>query len=157
MKHCVYDFIDRMESKGLLPLSSGNMRPFSRAEIAEIVSPLVSDMELMGKLTDTEKGELKRFTVEFKEELRAIGITVADGGTRNSFLGRLKDGDPLLSFKEGESEVKFRPTLRVRFVSEKDDWTYQRTAGGTLWGNLKGSLHFYIDPEDTRERGSVRH
>jgi len=143
-----------MASKGYLPLSLGYTRPLSRLEMARAISVLLSDAALREKLTDAEEGELERFAHEFKGELRVIGAAVPDEGTRHGLLERLKDGDPLLSFREGESEINFRPVVRLRFVGEEENWTYQRTAGGVLSGNLRGSLHFYINPEDTREGGS---
>lgn len=73
LDHWAYEFIDRLETKGLFDGEDFNMRPFSRLAIAEIILQVKENIDTRPELfSHAEQGLFEQLKGEFYDELSKI-------------------------------------------------------------------------------------
>lgn len=107
----VYEFLDRMAVKGILPHYSSAMLPLSRREVAE---KIIGISVRLDKLTEAETGFLKKFQQEFAHEI-----------------------DPASE----KNTVLFRNPVFNDILSDKEKYLYQfHDSALTFYGEFLGSI-----------------
>ena len=77
--HEVYDFIDRMTVKGIIPKILTNILPLTRGEIAELLKQISDKVEGQeAELTNAELARLNDLLVLFVDELERLGLKIED-------------------------------------------------------------------------------
>lgn len=168
----LYEFLDRMGVKGILPLYSNAMIPLSRAEIAGYLQTIDARRS---ELSDAEIGFLRKFQRELAHELGSgtegatslfsDGITSDLWSDKEKYLYAYADSDVTayveflgsLEYRgsSGDSYGSSHATLeqhggRIRgTIKEKLGYFLQAT-NGTLWGDRAFAL------SDPRLRANVK-
>ncbi len=166
--HWVYDYLDRMETKRLLPVILNGTKPMTRVEIAGYLQTLEKQRD---KLSKTEKEQLDFLLFELQESLDK-------GSTRREYRSRLKkatqlkwvdpwlpdfiypNGRHLLEIEHGPLRLNWDPVfVRSRMFADDDTLASQErvnidTNGFLLWGTVGPWFGFYTDVRDTREWGT---
>lgn len=152
VKHSVYEFLDRMETRGLVIVHDGT-KPLSRGEIRDLLAIL---KQKEGGLTGSERGLLGRFMREFAAD--------EDSGT-NSSMGRLRqatwpdsplyrDGFNLYIFSSGGVYGAVNPVLYFDFVTDSTGDLITRMANGlNVIAGFGDNIGVYFDFRDNMEGG----
>ena len=152
VQHDIYDFLVRMETRGLV-VFHGNCRPLSRGEIREALDEL---SEERGDLTNSEGDILERYMLEFKAD---------EEGDINSSIDRLRkkvwanspfyhDGFNLYNFRTGGIYGAVNPVLYYDFVTDSTgNLITRRTNGMNLITGFGESIGVYFDFRDNMESG----
>lgn len=167
--HRVYDYLDRMETKGLLKTVRNNTRPMTRLELAEQMALLLPAQSILSK---TDRQQLNFLMVEFSEELLRLKVPKPEKSTSLTRLTRHRWIDPWLPdmfYANGRNflyfdlqpvKVYLDPVLiRSRLYAQADTLTgqervFSNTNGWTLWGTIGEHVGFLTDVRDTQEWGT---
>ena len=152
VKHPVYHFLDRMETRGFM-VYHGGTKPLSRGEIRELLGGLKT---VEGELPGSERGTWARYMHEFDTE----------GNSRaNSSLSRLRqtiwpasplyrDGYNLYSFTSGGVYGAVNPVLYFDFVTDSTENLISRMTNGLNFiAGFGDNIGVYFDFRDNMERG----
>ena len=150
LEHWSYQFLDRLETKGLFKEMSERSLPMSRMDIARILSQVeATDKKGVIKLTNSERDRFEQLKGEFHEELEKLAI---------QFDQRYRERH-LFTWSEQENSIHadfdFGFNLDVRRGDQYSatERTSHTTLGGILRGNFKKSLGFHIFVRNTIHRG----
>ncbi len=143
--HWIYDFLAKMETRGLYHKFDAGMKPYSRCEIAELLyqihQKVVKNPDLLSK---AEKGLLEQFKGEFYDELAEKNIEIQS---------RYYERHPV-RWKEGKNRLYldfyFRENLQLLTgdqYSESEHRT-EMTLGGILRGDLGKNFSFFVDVQN---------
>ncbi len=170
--HWVYDFLDRMETKGVLPVLLAGTKPMTRSEIAQHLATISQFYQQGGKLSRAEVEQLEFLHGEFREELERLQAKTADRTSELSRIIRHRWIDPWLpnliyangrnffSIASGPLRAHWDPIfLRQRAYAKADTLDSQERVftdanGFVLWGTLGDHLGFITDVRDTKEWGT---
>jgi hypothetical protein len=172
LNHWAYDFVERMEARGVVRGVLDGTRPYSRDEMARYLVQVERYQQSGGQLNRVEQEQLDYLRFEFREEFERL--TGKDGHSYDSDFARLRrsrwlpdflyrNGRNLLSWQVDDFAVNVDPILyRDYSFANPDtvpntDRVFRHTGGFTLWGNLGKSLGFYFNARDTREWGSRKY
>ncbi len=165
--HWVYEFLDRLEAKRLLPAVLGGTRPMTRAEIAGHLATLVDNISSLDRV---EREQLEFLRFEFQEELAEKGAGDFQSRIRKLTKSRVVDpwlpdfvyprGRHFLEVEHGPLKARWDPVFLRSRLRAKDD-TLSATErvnidanGFLLWGTIGKRVGFYTDVRDTREWGT---
>ncbi len=174
LNHWAYDFIERLETKGLITGVLNGSKPYSREEMANYLLQAEQKIQQGYPINRVEYDQLQFLKFEFKEEFEKL--SGRDGFEYKSRIEKFKESRPF-----GKIFPKFLyRNGRNLFYIEKDqfrifidpvffhDWQYadvdtvqgtekvlKRGHGLTFWGNLGNYLAFFFDSRDTKEWGSL--
>ncbi len=171
-QHWVYDYLERMAAKGLLPYCLITTRPLTRADIAGAIA-MLSEQEQAGiELTHVELETLHFLRHEFAEELQHMGVQLDPPRTRLLRLVRSRWLDPLLpdviyangrnllSISSPPFQIYGDPVLvRRRLFATADtlsgrERVFEDTNGFVLWGSVGRHLGVFVDVRDSRQWGT---
>jgi len=146
----VYEFLNRMGVRGILPLYSNAMVPLSRREIADF---LIQASGKRDQLTPAERDFLQKFTREFAHEINPVeedaAVLSRDGfqgvfSQKEKYLYTYSDSSLALSV-ELLGSVEYRSangdTYGGRHVSLEEH-------GGRIRGTVKGRLGYFLQGTD---------
>lgn len=143
--HWIYDFLTKMEVRGLFNKFDAGMKPYSRQEIANLLYQIhqksAANPTLLSK---AEKGLLEQFKGEFYDELAAKNIEIQS---------RYYERHPI-RWKEGENRLYldfyFRENLGLMTGDQypKSDYRTEMTLGGILRGDLGKNFSFFVDVQN---------
>ncbi|HPG84577.1 MAG TPA: hypothetical protein PKY55_14935, partial [bacterium] len=105
--HWVYDFLDRLETRGLLPRLLGDTRPMTRLAIARELLPLLSRKE---ELSRAEREQIEFLENELREEFEQLGMEpaiVTTGWSRLVRHGLIDPWAPDLLYANGRNMLDF--------------------------------------------------
>ena len=138
--HWGYDFIERLETKGVVRNMRDGSRPLSRAEMAQAVAQAAQNRE---GLSVVEREQL--------EKLRELFTEPSDSGS----LERILKGGPLWEWREKQWRmyVDYVGRWKGTFHRGARDRIYQQTSGLRIRGDF-GHLGFYAEARDTQESGT---
>jgi len=174
--HWIYDYLDRLETRGLLPRLLGDTRPMTRLAIARELLPLLSRKE---ELSRAEREQIEFLENELREEFEQLGMEITGQSTGWTRLTRHKWVDPwapdqlyangrnMLDFSldlPGESTPPLRiwvdPVVSFDGLAANAD-TLSATEhvnhlerGIALRGTLGKHIGFYSDARDNQEWGT---
>ncbi len=142
--HPSYDFIERMETKGVLQKVFDESLPLSRGEIAGYLAQTIKAAAGGdGHITATEKGELEWFRREFWVELKMLGIDP-----------EVKEEQHLYTWEDGQNHLiadgLFSERATVRSAAKKTDRFLETSGGGKVRGGLKDQLFFSLEFRQTQ-------
>jgi len=165
--HWVYDYLDRLETRGILPVVLAGTRPITRAEIGRCLSE-ASQRE--DDLSRVERDQLRYLCYEFMENVEpscpAAGDPRLTGLRRCSWIDPwlpdlvYANGRDFLSVSSGALRAHLDPVfLRARSWAESDtlegrERVFEDGNGLRIWGQFGRRLGFYTEVRDTREWGS---
>lgn len=146
--HWVYDFIARMETKGLFAKFDAGMSPYTRTEIARL---LYETQEHATKdpvvLSRNEKALLEQFKGEFCDELAPYKIDIQQ---------RYLERHPV-RWQEGENQLYLDFTLDYQLHFSRGDQypaperISTTTLGAILRGNFQQNFSFFVDVRNSRQ------
>jgi hypothetical protein len=168
----VYEFLNRMGVKGILPMYSNTMIPISRKEVAGF---LVKVDRLRNELGSSEIVLLDKFQREFKHEidpLREDADVLFRDGSANYFYSDKEKYIYSYSDSSVSTYLEFIGTLEHRVVtgdSYGDTHASFEEHGGRIRGTIKNRLGYYLQAtngtlfgdrnfalSDTRLKGNVK-
>jgi len=155
LEHWAYDFLERLEAKGLYTSRDFNSKPYSRQEVAEILIQVESKVtQQPHRLTGAEQRLLEQLKGELVDELANPEPRVPiDRRQQEPHLFTWRDENEALL----HADAYFSQTLDFRQGSKAIRSTNhsRTTLGGILRGNIKGSLVFYLDARNSLLKGNV--
>lgn len=168
--HWIYEFLDRMETKGVLPIVLDGTRPMTRWEIAGFVAQLAPKR---ASLSRAEREQLDFLYREFAEELDKMAFHPTEQPpTRLTRLTKHKWIDPwlpdfiycngrnFLSLQSAPFRLYWDPVLgRERLYADADtlsssERVFKDGNGFVLWGTIGDHVGFLTDVRDTKEWGT---
>ncbi len=147
LKHWIYDFIERMEIRGISRQITTQSYPLTRSEIAMILAEIDSKADI---LSSVELAQFEQLKGEFGEELATSGIRSNP---------RWKERH-LMTWHEDESHAKVDFDFGQKFDVRRGDQyreterISQTTMGGIIRGALGKYLNFYIHAQNRLDRGT---
>lgn len=162
--HWVYDYLDRLETKRIVPVVLAGTKPMTRKEIA---LHLVEIEKQRDRLYKTEAEQLDYLLFEFQEHvpqktnyLTRIKSITELSWTKSWWPNWLyPQGRHLLEIDGGPLKINFDPIFyRSRLFANDDTLSAQErvnmdTNGFLLWGTVGHHFGYYTDIRDTREWG----
>ncbi len=167
--HWVYDFLERLETKGILSRVHNNTRPMTRIELAEYLAQVVP---LADRCSRADRQQLDFLRTEFREELEKLHVPAPEEPTTMERLVRHKwvdrwlpnlfyaNGRNFLSLDLPPAKVYLDPILVRRREYAKADTlrsqerVFTNTNGWVLWGTLGQYVGFLTDARDNQEWGT---
>lgn len=144
--HWIYDFITRMESKGVYTKFDAGIKPYSRTEIANIIMQIdsVANTE-PGRLSKSEKGLLEQFKGEFADELAGKNLKINSKYNERHAL-RWQEGENRVYFDLGYGQI-----LDFRVGDQYDDpqRDTELTLGAQIRGQFGPKFSFFLDVRNT--------
>ncbi len=142
----VYEFIDRLGVRGILPLANLTVIPMSRGSVAEL---LRKAEEKRAELSGAEAGYLDKFNIEFARELDAAGekaLGIFDGEPVGDFFSEREKYLYHYSDSSATLYLEFLGSLEAR-MGDGDSWdaagSYFETHGFRARGTIKGRLGYF--------------
>jgi hypothetical protein len=149
--HWAYDFLDRLETKGLVRDIALRTRPISRARLAKIIARIDSRVNTEPQLlSKTDQRLFEQLKGEFSDEMTDLGI---------SYQRSLREPH-LVTMREDSSSVYFdalfeqRVILRSSRGEEPADRRLETTGGGIIRGRLHRFLAFELEARNTAISGA---
>lgn len=135
--HWSYDFLERMEAKGVLERVWNTTLPLSRQEMASYLACVIEKVQIGDpRISRVDQDQLEWLKMEFYDELSWLGIEV-DTEERH-----------LMKWREGEDHLIVDFALNQRGASRNgggEDYSLLDTAAeGLVRGGLRGSLFYSI-------------
>ena len=144
--HWIYDFIERMETRGLFEKFDAGMKPYTRDEIARLLYQIdqqaATHPELLSK---SERGLLEQFKGEFSDELARYQIKVNPRYLeRHAVRWQEQDNRLFLDFT-------LRQVLDLRTGDQYPaaERVAETTLGGILRGQFGDNLSFLVEVTNT--------
>ncbi len=147
----VYEFLDRMGVKGILPAYSNMMIPLSRKEVAECLRKIDAAHD---RLSGAESDFLAKFKAEFSHELGGEGkddaVLFRDGFSGENYVDREKY---LYTYADSSISlfVEFLGSLEYRHAGGDSYGSTSTTLeqhGGRIRGTLKDRLGYFLQGTD---------
>ncbi len=140
-----YQFIERLETKGLFSAHDLRAKPISRTQFAKLIFDSEKNKH---NLSSTDQKLFLQLQSDFYEELNKIDLKV-------------KTPEPhLLTWEEQNSAFVFDLYGRESIISNRghqydpDELLSETTMGGIVRGNLGRKIGFYVDARNSITRGS---
>lgn len=152
----VYEFLDRMGVKGILPLYNNTMIPLSRQEVAD---DLVAVGKQKDRLSEAEQQFLEKFTQEFMHEIHPSQEDPAllfngdglDGlfSQKEKYLYRYVDSN-VTSYVNFFGSIDYRGISGDTYGSTHDSFGQ---IGGRIRGTVSDKLGYYLEGTNGALRG----
>lgn len=172
INHWVYDYLERLETRQVLPGVLNATRPLSRMEIARYLATVHQQLDALNQV---EQEQLNFLNIEFKEELAELMEHLTPYPNRiqrirnHKYVQKIlpkiiyQNDRNLLSWHEDQFQLFFDPIIyRQRSYSrtdssERTERRFQDSNGLRLWGNWDTYLGFFIDVRDSKEWGTQKY
>lgn len=158
----VYNFLERLEIKGMTEKCYNMTKPISREEVAEYLLN-IRQGEKYVELSSLEKDKLNDFlSKEYVEEVKRISRK-SSSGQHLQEDNSTSSWDPLqfpYTFHDDKSFLAFMPLLRFKYNYNTSDSSFfdknnQRiTGGGEMYGYLGDDIGFYFYGVNNAEKGN---
>jgi hypothetical protein len=146
MDHWSYQFIERLQAKGILKDYLSNSKPYTRDEVAEMIfhtSKLLEEGSI--KLSKTQKAQLDELKREFAQELNELGMSGID---EYKHLLNWSDGNEKLTVDAGyiqDATVK---------IGDEDYQIYNSTLEFAFRGDIKKGFFISSDIKNSRVKSN---
>ncbi len=173
LQHWAYDFIERMEARGLVRGVLNGVKPFSRDEVVRYLVQVQDRVRQGARLNPVETRQLAFLRFEFKEEfIKATGSNGIHYRTQieqlkqhpvfgKAFPGFLyKNNRNLFSIKSADFQAFVDPVFSQQLLYAGTDSVrgtervFERSHGFRVRGNLGEHIGFFFDFRDTKEWGT---
>src|SRR5258708_1052849 len=144
----VYEFLDRMAVKGILPLYSNTMIPISRQEATNLLMTVDTKKD---QLNSTENEFLRKFEQEFMHEIdpanERASVLLRDGITSDVFSDKEKY---LYAYPDSSASLflEFIGSLEHRVISGDSYGSVHASlvqGGGRARGTVKNRLGYFVE------------
>lgn len=135
----VYEFLNRMGVKGILPLYSNAMLPLSRRDVGEFLSEVAAKKE---ELSGAESGFLQKFMREFSHEINPPGEDAAV---------LLQDGFKDLFTQKEKYLYDYTDSTLSLYVEFLGSLEYRNVTGDSY-----GGTHVSLEEHGGRIRGTIK-
>ena len=163
--HSVYEFLDRMETKGVCQNVLANTKPLTRTEIGQYLDEII-----IQKLSHVEKEQLNYFLFEFRDSTGGNKSSVP-----NQYLEKLtnhklvgpwlpdiiyQNNRNMFSYENENLKLFWDPVISRRILLTDQDTKsstsnlVSATNGFQLWGAVSKSIGFFVNIRDTKESGA---
>jgi len=150
IQHWAYNFLNRLEAKGIFRDVSMHTLPMSRMEIAALLSITEERIEKDNfKLTSSEHDQFEQLKGEFYKELEKLDTKSDRQYAERHLFSWQEDGHVIYT------DLDFGLNLDMKYGDQypKAERTSHTTLGGIIRGNLKESLGLNIIVHNTIHRG----
>jgi hypothetical protein len=137
LQHWVYDFLDRLQTKGIIRDVISFSKPYSRHEVALMLAETVQKTKSgREELSSTEASLFEQLKGEFHEELQALNIPAKPRWVERH----------LMSWEEKDNRIKtdlhFDQTIDTKWGGqyERSERISQTTMGGMVRGRFQESF-----------------
>lgn len=173
LNHWSYEFIERLEAKGLISGVLNGTKPYSREEMVGYLLQVEEKLKNSPVLNSTELKQLEFLRYEFKEEYQSLSgkngrstLTKIQKIKEHPVFGKLfpglvyKNNRNLFNIQSKEFKVFVDPVFYHQWLYANPDSmsgeerVFERTHGFTLWGQLGTHVGFFFDFRDTKEWGT---
>ena len=152
LEHWAYNFLSRMEAKGLFNSHELRVRPVPREKLTDIIEDIYTKASQQPKLLSrTDRRILEQLMSDFSDELRARGMSK-----------KLKNEPHLFMVKEKVGTVYGDLIGQQSIISNRgrqydpDQLLSETTLGGQLRGHIGGALGFFAEARNSMTRGEDR-
>ncbi|MFQ5866331.1 MAG: capsule assembly Wzi family protein [bacterium] len=173
LNHWAYDFIERLEAKGVITGALNGTKPYSRMEMANYLLQIEEKLKDGRYLSSVEYSQWEFLRFEYKEEFEQL--SGSNGISYQPRLEKIKTSKiigklfPSFIYKNSRNFFYLRKDAFQAFFDPifYQEWQYanpdsisgtdkvfQRTHGVTFWGSLGSHVGFFFDFRDTKEWGS---
>ncbi len=153
LDHWAYQFLERMETRGILTKLRIDSRPFTRMKMARCVQEIDTYAKNHPEaLSKVEKDMLERLKGEFWDELKNRGITIKKNEREPHFYSWQGKSGFIHIDVVGGGNV----TLRNRKAKKEERQVVSPYYGGIIRGSVRG-LGFYSDSRIFAEWGSRKY
>lgn len=154
LDHWLYNFLDRLETRGFVDTNLLRTRPISRQDVAAILANIERlQLQKLVSFSQAEADLFEQLKGEFYEELFDLNLRA-----NPRYYER-----HLLQWNEQKARIRFDALFKQRFdvyrssALDSTRRTAHTTGGGVLRGTLANSLAFYLQFENTLVRGEGIH
>lgn len=147
--HWAYDFLDRLETKGLVRDLALRARPISRNRMAQIIASIEDEARKHpGVLSGSDRRLLEQLKGEFADEMTELGV---------DYRQRLAEPH-LVSLREDSSSVYLDALFEQRVIlrgglGDSTERRLETTGGGIIRGRLHRFLAFELEARNTAISG----
>ena len=150
LDHWIYQYIERLELRGALPLQYYRALPMSRGETARLIELIDTEYRSGGiRLSETEASLLEKAKGELFSELHDSDMSISER-EHERHLG---------VWSERKSRLYVDAYFREEMHAEKHDtrqtWenAYYTSGGGIIRGIIEDKVGFYVDFRNTLIKG----
>ncbi|NIR48955.1 capsule assembly Wzi family protein [candidate division KSB1 bacterium] len=173
LNHWSYDFVERLEAKGVITGVLNGTKPYSREEMVEYLFQVETKLKEGLTLGSTEQQQLEFLRFEFKEEFQRLTgknghtyITRLQKIKENKIFGKIfpgfiyKNHRNIFHIQTDDFKVFFDPVFSHKWSYagvdsvKSTERVLERTHGVRFWGQLGTHVGFYFDARDTKEWGT---
>ncbi len=152
--HKVYDFLKRMEVRGIIKNFDDGSLPISRSEVANFLREIYMQRE---KLSQKEVGYLELLIIEFENELKSekfFETAILNDGLK--FKDGLFSDKAKYLYVYRDTNISFFADLLINFDSRFSKKSNVNLAeiGGRFRGTYDGNLGFYLQSTNGQSFGS---
>ncbi|MFQ6092580.1 MAG: capsule assembly Wzi family protein [bacterium] len=131
-----YDFLERMETKGVLKRVFDETRPMPREEMARAIQQVIEAAEGGDtRITSVDRAELEWLKREFWNELKRLGVEPGVQEERHLYKWEEKENHLI-------ADVLFFQRATFRHSQGRTDRFLETSGGGVLRGGLRDELFF---------------
>jgi len=147
LNHWLYDFLDRLETKGVFSDVATKSYPLSRTQVASFLSKIENQTN---RLTAAEQALFDQLKGEFYQELESLNV---------SSTPKLRERH-LMTWREDEHFANMDFDFAQVFQTNRGDQyqsterTSHTTMGGIIRGQMGQHFQFYVHAQNTLQRGS---
>lgn len=149
--HWAYDFLDRLETKGMVRDVALRTRPLSRARLAKIIaridSRVRSDPE---SLSRTDRRLFEQLKGEFSDEMGDLGVGYASSLAEPHLVAMREDSSSVFFDALFEQRLLLRSGLEADTTGRR----LETTGGGIVRGRLHRFLAFELEARNTAISGA---
>lgn len=173
LNHWAYEFVERMEAKGVLTGVLNGTKPYSREEMVDYLLAMEQRVDAGYPLNDVEARQLQFLRFEFGEEFKhktgKNGIDYPsriEAMKRSKLLGKIfpdflyRNNRNLIDIKSDAFQAYIDPIYFQKWLYANPDTVsgtekvFERTHGFTVRGQLGEHIGFFFDFRDTQEWGT---
>lgn len=174
LNHWSYEFIDRMETKGLITDVLNSTKPYSREEMVGYLVQLKKNIDNGAALNTVEQDQLKYLQFEFSDEFNEQNTGTDIETSYPTTIQKVKNSKPfsalpnfiyqnnrnLYTVRSHDFKAYLDPILYKEWLYANPDSlssnerVFERTHGFTLWGRLGTHMGFFFNFRDTKEWGT---
>ncbi len=140
LEHWVYDFVDRMQARGMVRNLVLGSRPYSRDDIAEMLAEIEGNVQTgKGSLSATESSVFEQLKGEFHEELAPMNVS-SDPRWHERHITTWTEGDHRIL-----GDAIFQQSFDGKWGGQVDpaEHVSQTTMGGSFRGRWKDTFGFF--------------
>ena len=142
--HPSYDFIERMETKGVLKKVFDETRPLSRGDMATIILHVINAADSGDqRITRVDEDELEWLKREFWNELKNLGIDPGVQEERHTYKWEDKENHLI-------GDALFFQRAIFKHAQGRTDRFLETAGGGKVRGGLKDQLFFSVEFRQTQ-------